>query len=114
MPRGRPYKCPYVGCDSTNTVSKGSRKTKSMGVRKIRLCKRCGRKFTPKNQKTDQIDEIQTEAGQDEVAGVVAPEGSVTANIEEPEFADLTIDTESHLEDCTEKVFSYIAGATKA
>jgi len=49
MPRGRPFKCPYDG--STNTVSKGVRKTKTMGVRKLRLCKKCGRKFTPKNQK---------------------------------------------------------------
>jgi len=49
MPRGRPFKCPY--CGSSNTVSKGVRKTKFMGVRKLRLCKKCGRKFTPKNQK---------------------------------------------------------------
>jgi len=49
MPRGRPFKCPYDG--SSDTVSKGIRKTKTIGIRKIRLCKTCGRKFTPKNQK---------------------------------------------------------------
>jgi hypothetical protein len=30
MPRGRPFKCPYEGCGSTNTVGKGVRKTKSV------------------------------------------------------------------------------------
>ena len=45
---GRPYKCE---CGSTDTVSKGVRRTKTMGDRRIRLCKACGRKFTPKNQK---------------------------------------------------------------
>jgi transcription elongation factor Elf1 len=49
MPRGRPFKCPY--CDSTNTVSKGVRKTKAIGIRKLRLCKSCDRKFTPRKQK---------------------------------------------------------------
>jgi len=56
MPGGRPFKCPYEGCGSTNTVGKGVRKTKTMGVRKIRLCKGCGRKFTPKNQKPVEPD----------------------------------------------------------
>jgi len=51
MPRGRPFKCPYDDCGSTNTVSKGVRKTKTMGTRRIRHCKICGRKFTPQNQK---------------------------------------------------------------
>jgi transcription elongation factor Elf1 len=51
MARGRPFKCPYPGCGSTDTVSKGVRKTRMMGDRKIKLCKNCGRKFTPKNQK---------------------------------------------------------------
>lgn len=45
---GRPFKCPY--CESTETTSKGVRKTKSMGVRRIRRCRSCGRKFTPKSQ----------------------------------------------------------------
>ena len=50
MARGRPFKCPYNGCGSTNTVSKGVRKTKTMGIRKLRYCKDCKRKFTPVNQ----------------------------------------------------------------
>ena len=54
MPRGRPFKCPYAGCGSTNTVSKGVRKTKTMGDRRLRYCKDCKRKFTPKNQKPAQ------------------------------------------------------------
>ena len=45
---GRPYKCPY--CSSSATVSKGVRKTKQLGDRRIRRCKACRRKFTPKNQ----------------------------------------------------------------
>jgi hypothetical protein len=32
-------------------VAKGFRKTKTMGVRQIRRCRSCGRKFTPKYQK---------------------------------------------------------------
>jgi transcription elongation factor Elf1 len=46
---GRPYSCPW--CGATVSVSKGVRKTKTMGDRSIRLCKSCGRKFTPKNQR---------------------------------------------------------------
>ncbi len=45
---GRPFKCPY--CGSHHTVSKGTRSTKTMGKRKLRRCKGCHRKFTPKNQ----------------------------------------------------------------
>lgn len=44
----RPFKCP---CGATNSVAKGYRRTKTMGRRRIRLCKTCGKKFTPKNQK---------------------------------------------------------------
>jgi hypothetical protein len=91
MPRGRPFKCPYEGCESTNTVSKGARTTKSMGVRKIRLCKGCGRKFTPKNQMTAQVEEIQTEATENEVTSVVASEDPVMADIEEPELTEVPI-----------------------
>jgi len=47
---GRPHTCPYCG-QIGKSVSKGVRKTKTMGDRRIRLCKACGRKFTPKNQK---------------------------------------------------------------
>jgi hypothetical protein len=46
---GRPFKCPY--CKSERTVSKGTRVTKSLGPRRLRRCKACGRKFTPKHQK---------------------------------------------------------------
>lgn len=48
MARGRPFKCP---CGSSNNVSKGFRPTKTMGFRRLRLCKDCGKKFTPQNQK---------------------------------------------------------------
>jgi hypothetical protein len=54
MPSGRPHKCPY--CGGTDTASKGARKTKTMGLRKIRRCKGCGRKFTPKSQKSIQAE----------------------------------------------------------
>jgi transcription elongation factor Elf1 len=46
MRRGRPAKCPY--CGSTSTVSKGVRKTATMGARPLRKCKGCGRRFTLK------------------------------------------------------------------
>jgi len=52
MPRGRPPICPF--CNSHNSQKKGFRITKTMGVRQIRLCKNCKRKFTPKNQKLKQ------------------------------------------------------------
>lgn len=56
--RGRPFKCPYAGCGSTDTISKGIRKTKTMGVRRLRYCRSCKRKFTPQNQKpTEQAEE---------------------------------------------------------
>ena len=45
---GRPFRCP---CGASNSVAKGFRRTKTMGKRRIRLCKSCGQKFTPKNQK---------------------------------------------------------------
>ena len=79
MARGRPFKCPY-GCGSTNTVSKGVRKTKTMGLHRIRLCKNCGRKFTPKNQKPVQPTEekeAETDIEPDETAeldGVAKPD----------------------------------------
>ena len=49
MPRGRPPTCPH--CGKSTSVSKGVRKTKTMGIRRLRRCKACGRKFTPRNQK---------------------------------------------------------------
>ena len=50
----RPFKCRYCGAQGSS-VSKGVRKTKTMGDRRVRLCKACGRKFTPKNQKPDTL-----------------------------------------------------------
>ena len=44
----RPYKC--TACGSHRTVCKGYRLTKTMGKRRLRLCRDCGRKFTPQNQ----------------------------------------------------------------
>jgi len=59
---GRPHVCPY--CGANKSVSKGVRKTKTMGDRRIRLCKACKRKFTPKNQKpTEAIEEKTPESG---------------------------------------------------
>lgn len=46
---GRPHKCPY--CGSHKNTSKGVRKTKMLGIRKLRFCKNCNRKFTPQSQK---------------------------------------------------------------
>ena len=82
MARGRPFKCPY-GCGSTNTVSKGVRKTKTMGLRRIRLCKNCGRKFTPKNQKPFQpMEEKDVEAN-------IEPDGATEpASVAEPDETD--------------------------
>lgn len=57
MPRGRPARCIY--CGSTDTASKGSRTTKTMGIRKIRRCRSCGRRFTPRNQKMVQQEEVE-------------------------------------------------------
>jgi len=82
MAKGRPFKCPY-GCGSTNTVSKGVRKTKTMGLRRIRLCKNCGRKFTPKNQKSVQPTE---EKNID--TGVEPDEAAELAEIAKPDETD--------------------------
>ena len=49
MGRGRPPRCP--SCGESRSVSKGKRVTKTLGVRRIRLCKACGKKFTPRTQK---------------------------------------------------------------
>ena len=56
---GRPHTCPYCGVVG-KSVSKGVRRTKTMGDRRIRFCKACHRKFTPKNQK--QVDAKEGEA----------------------------------------------------
>ena len=46
------------------------------------------------------------------VAGGLAEFTGISSPYEEPEFADLTIDTESRLEECTSTVFDYIAAST--
>jgi hypothetical protein len=56
---GRPYTCPYCH-ESGQSVSKGVRRTKTMGDRRLRKCKACGRKFTPKNQKPGTDDSVAT------------------------------------------------------
>ena len=40
----RPFKCPY--CGSGKTRPKGQRPTIALGLRRIRLCRACGHKFT--------------------------------------------------------------------
>ena len=84
MARGRPFKCPY-GCGSTNTVSKGVRKTKTMGLRRIRLCKDCGRKFTPRKQKLFQPMEEDTRE-----TGGEPDETKVSGGLVEPDKAKLS------------------------
>lgn len=80
MARGRPAKCPYCGGSSIN---KGFRKTKTMGKRRIKLCKACGRKFTPKNQKPiEAIGENTTETN------VQQDEATEVSDIAEPNKTD--------------------------
>ena len=55
----KPHKCPF--CGATDSVSKGVRKTKTMGVRRVRLCKGCGRKFTPRSQRPDELPNQEAE-----------------------------------------------------
>jgi len=57
-----------------------------MGERRIRLCKSCGKKFTPKNQKPAQVGDIQTEA-----MSVTESEGPATADMNEPELTETQI-----------------------
>jgi len=77
---GRPFKCP---CGSTDTTSKGFRKTKTLGVRRIRRCRACGRKFTPKNQQPVEVVPDAESSAQDNPAdqsaatsGGPSPEGT--------------------------------------
>jgi adenylylsulfate kinase len=46
-------------------------------------------------------------------AGEIPDFTGISSPYEEPEFADLTIDTENRLEKCTDEVFDYISAATK-
>jgi hypothetical protein len=63
MERGRPPVC--IHCGSTHSVRKGHRRTKAMGIRQIRRCKDCGRKFTPRNQKVAPDPAVTAMPGQD-------------------------------------------------
>jgi len=69
---GRPHVCPY--CKAVKSVSKGIRKTKTMGDRCIRLCKACGRKFTPKHQKPPHGEEIGAQEQKSEPTQVCEPD----------------------------------------
>ena len=73
----RPFKCPF--CGSHRSVKKGVRATKTMGVRKLRRCKDCGRKFTPKNQPLAES----TEAGDVELVVHPEPDTTPQTNLEE-------------------------------
>ncbi len=46
-------------------------------------------------------------------AGEIPEFTGISSPYEEPEFADLTVDTESHLYSCTELVYDYVVGATR-
>jgi transcriptional regulator NrdR family protein len=87
MPRGRPHSCPY--CNSTKTICKGWRITKYQGKRRIKLCKACGRKFTPKNQKpveltVNKVVEVNAKPNEAPTAGVVAEVAVEPANDSKP------------------------------
>ena len=53
----RPFKC--IFCGSNETVSKGVRRNKTVGDRKIRRCKACKRKFTPRNQQSLTAEDLE-------------------------------------------------------
>ncbi len=46
-------------------------------------------------------------------AGEIAEFTGISSPYEEPEFADLTVDTESHLDECTGLVYDYIVRSTE-
>ena len=78
---GRPHTCPYCGAIG-KSVSKGVRKTKTMGDRRIRFCKVCHRKFTPKNQKAIEVPEPSGTEAQNAGEKVVVPGPEVEATAE--------------------------------
>ena len=45
-------------------------------------------------------------------AGEISDFTGISSPYEEPEFADLTVDTESHLDDCTNRVYEYVIEST--
>lgn len=80
---GRPYKCPY--CEATETVSKGVRKTKTMGRRRIRLCKACKRKFTPRNQKPAAPGQDAPQEGATNPEPEAGPQSTETSLADDPQ-----------------------------
>jgi len=46
-------------------------------------------------------------------AGEIPDFTGISSPYEEPESSELTVDTESHLQACTEDVFNYVVGATR-
>jgi hypothetical protein len=83
MARGRPAKCPYCGGSSIN---KGFRKTKTMGQRRIKLCKACRRKFTPKNQSVTESQAESVAHAEETAPTAASPVESATSN-ESPNHA---------------------------
>jgi hypothetical protein len=84
MPRGRPPICP--SCGSNRSQKKGVRITKTMGARRIRLCKNCGKKFSPKNHKPVQVEDIQTGA-----TSVTESKVPAAVELNEPELTETQI-----------------------
>lgn len=68
MTRGRPPIC--IHCGSSHSSPKGSRRTKYLGIRRIRLCRDCGRKFTPRHQKIE--TPVESEKAPDSAEGLPA------------------------------------------
>ena len=82
---GRPYTCPW--CGASSTIKKGFRKTKTMGKRRIRLCKACGRKFTPKYQQPIEMyqqDAIEPQVLPAAVADSTEPKTVLVGKPDEP------------------------------
>lgn len=99
----RPHKCPF--CGATDSVSKGVRKTKTMGVRHIRLCKACGRKFTPENQNAAEV--LGSEAEEQEERQRQEAEGRAEHSAEPHEDAEAPGEKETSAEpaDALARVF---------
>ena len=75
------YTCPWCGASGGSTIKKGFRKTKTIGTRSVRLCNKCGRKFTPKNQ--DPQRPAQSDATEPETRFDVASEPPATTDLDE-------------------------------
>ena len=71
--RGRKSRCLY--CRSSRTIAKGSRKTATLGERRLRVCKDCRRKFTV-GRKAPQMQAIENDAGETHAAPDTAVSGA--------------------------------------